>query len=238
MSDVSVETASRLDDRIEQLLERVDYRRADSAQERAAIFKLRYDAYLREGAISPNPTGQFTDPVDDLDNVWLFGIYIDGQLASSIRLSVALPECSYIPALDVFGDVLDTKAVVNERLIDPTRFVADRECSLLYRELPYVTTRLGWIAAEFFGSRAVLATVRAEHRPFYKRLFGHKELCDPRPYPNLQKPISLMKLDYREQRDRVHARHPAFRSTYFERRMLFERAPVMVQQPQRAAVAA
>jgi hypothetical protein len=237
MSSLSLESPSRLDDRIAQLLERVDYRRADSSDERAAIYRLRYDAYLREGAIGPNPTGQFTDPVDDLDNVWLFGVYIDGQLASSIRLSVALPDCSYIPALDVFGDVLDTKAVVSERLIDPTRFVADRECSLVYRELPYVTTRLGWIAAEYFGSRAVLATVRAEHRPFYKRLFGHKELCDPRPYPNLQKPISLMKLDYREARDRVHARHPAFRSTYFERRMLFERAPVMVQQ-QRTAVAA
>ncbi len=35
------------------LLERIDYRRADSEQEREAIYRLRYQAYLREGAIPP-----------------------------------------------------------------------------------------------------------------------------------------------------------------------------------------
>src|SRR5690348_1431528 len=106
MSSLSVESPSRLDDRVERLLERVDYRRADSAEERAAIYKLRYQAYRREGAIAPNHSEQFSDPVDDRDNVWLFGVYIDGRLASSMRLSVTIPGETYIPALDVFSDIL------------------------------------------------------------------------------------------------------------------------------------
>jgi|EndMetStandDraft_2_1072991.scaffolds.fasta_scaffold68351_2 hypothetical protein len=223
MTALSVESPSRLADRVERLLERVDYRRADSAEERAAIYKLRYQAYLREGAIAPNLSEQFSDPVDERDNVWLFGVYIDGRLASSIRMSVATPGSTHIPALDVFSDMLLPDIMSGRRVVDPTRFVADRECSRIYRELPYVTIRLPWAAMEYFEAHALLATVRAEHQAFYKRLLGHHAVCAPRPYPNLQKPISLMTLDYQDARDRVHARHPFFRTTYFERRMLFER---------------
>src|SRR5258708_40179764 len=89
--------------RVGLLLQRVDYRRAKRAEDGAAIFRLRYDAYLREGAIAPNFTDEFSDPVDDRENVWIFGVYIDGRLASSIRLSITIPGCTEIPALDVFS---------------------------------------------------------------------------------------------------------------------------------------
>ena len=71
------------------LLERVNYRRADTAGEREAIFRLRYEAYLREGAIPPSTSGRFCDALDDATNAWIFGLYIEGELASSIRLHVA-----------------------------------------------------------------------------------------------------------------------------------------------------
>src|SRR5882762_5575673 len=145
MSVLSVESPSRLDDRIERLLQRVDYRRADTPEERAAIYRLRYNAYLREGAIAPKFSGEFSDPVDDRDNVWIFGVYIDGKLASSIRLSITIPGCVDIPALDVFSDVLLGDIRAGKRVVDPTRFVADRESSRMYPELPYVTLRLPWV---------------------------------------------------------------------------------------------
>src|SRR5690606_18461967 len=68
----------------------------------------------------------------------------------------------------------------------------------------------------------ILATVRAEHQAFYRRVFGFRLLCDPKPYASLIKPLSLMALDFAEARDRVHRRYPVFRSTLFERRMLFD----------------
>ena len=57
----------------------------------------------------------------------------------------------------------------------------------------------------------------------YRRVFGHKLVCEARHYPLLAKPISLMMLDYFAERDRVNRRQPFFRTTFFERRMLFER---------------
>jgi hypothetical protein len=73
-------------DRISGLLARIEYRRADSVEDREAIFRLRYDAYLREGAISPDPSERFADRYDDAVNSYLFGLYVDDKLASSMSL--------------------------------------------------------------------------------------------------------------------------------------------------------
>ena len=82
--------AKSLSDRVLALLERVNYRRADSAEEREAIFRLRYEAYLREGAIPSSTSKRFCDALDDTTNAWIFGLYIEGELVSSIRLHVAV----------------------------------------------------------------------------------------------------------------------------------------------------
>jgi hypothetical protein len=79
------------------------------------------------------------------------------------------------------------------------------------------------MAAEYFDADLVLATVRAEHQAFYKRVFGHRPICPPRPYLTLTKPLSLMMLNYPPARDQIVMRYPFFRSSLFERRMLFER---------------
>lgn len=211
-------------DRVLQLLERVDYRRADTEEEREAIYRLRHDAYVREGAIEPNAARRFTDEYDTWPNACTFGLYLDGVLASSFRMHVASPAFPDMPAAHVFPDLLRRELEAGKTIIDPTRFVADARCARLYGELPYVTVRLGHLAAEYFEADMVLATVRAEHQAFYRRVFGHKLLCPPRPYPTLSKPISLMAtLHTPAARMQVVARYPFFRSTVFERRMLFER---------------
>ena len=217
-----------LADRVLSLLERVDYRRAETAEEREAIFRLRYQAYLREGAIPPNPSERFADPLDEAANAWIFGVYVDGELASSIRLHVASRQSPDLPALNVFSDLLSPEIGAGKTVIDPTRFVTDRSASRRYPELCYVTTRLAWLASEYFQTHLLLATVRTEHQAFYRRTFGHRLICDARHYPSLAKPISLMALDYAMARERVPQRYPFFRSTFFERRMLFARAAAAV----------
>jgi hypothetical protein len=92
--------------------------------------------------------------------------------------------------------------------------------------------RLPWLTADYFDADYLLAAVRPEHRAFYQRTLGHRAVCAPRRYPNLQKSVSLLALEYRGAREGVHRRYPFLRSTYFERRMLFERN---VEMPQRSA---
>jgi hypothetical protein len=221
------EPSRTLADRVLGLMERVDYRRAETAEDREAIFRLRYAAYLREGAIPPNAEERFADALDESHNAWIFGVYVDGELASSIRLHVATRQQPDLPALNVFSDLLAPDIANGKIIIDPTRFVADRAASRRHPELCYATTRLAWLASEHFHANLLLATVRAEHQAFYRRVFGHRLICEPRHYPSLAKPISLMALDFPLARERVAQRHPFFRSTMFERRMLFARAPAV-----------
>lgn len=210
-------------ERVIRFLERVDYRLAESESDRDAIFRLRHDAYVREGAIPKNFAGRFSDSYDDWENAWTFGLFIDGALASSIRLHISTENEPDIPAAHVFPEFLLPELEAGRVIVDPTRFVADADCARAYPELPYATVRLGYMAADYFSADLVLATVRAEHRAFYKRIFGHHTVCEPRPYPTLAKPISLMTLHYPSERARIVQRYPFFRSTLFERRMLFER---------------
>jgi N-acyl-L-homoserine lactone synthetase len=214
-------------DRVAELLDRVDCRLAVSKADREAIFRLRYQAYLSEGSIKPSFVQTFSDPYDDSDNVWLLGLYLDGELASSIRLHVATGASRDFPSRKVFADLLEPELDAGKVIVDPTRFVTDKHHSRVNPGLPYATVRLAWLAAGHFGAGHLLAAVRAEHQAFYRRTFNHRLISDPRPYPLLAQPISLMTVQYASVADRVHQRYPFFRSSFFERRMLFDRdAPV------------
>jgi hypothetical protein len=213
-------------DRIFRALDRVDYRLAETAEDHDAISRLRYEAYLREGAIGAELSERLTDRFDELANTWTFAVHIDGKLASSFRIHVAQAGRADTPAMQVFPEFLQSEIEAGKTIVDPTRFVADWEMARRFPELPYVTVRLGYLAAEYFSADFVLATVRTEHQAFYKRVFGHHEICPPRQYLTLTKPLSLMTLHYPSAREHIIRRHPFFRSTLFERRMLFERRNV------------
>jgi hypothetical protein len=211
-----------LSDRVLSLLRKVEYRQATTDQEKEAIYRLRYEAYLREGALTPSFARRLSDKYDDLDNSWTFGIYIGGELASSIRINVASSDFPEIPAMGVFADILEPELAAGKVLVDPTRFVADHEMARLYPELHYVAVRLAWISGEYFHPDLAIATVRTEHQAFYKRVFGKEVAAAARPYPTLTKPLSLLTLDYFAARDKVNRRYPFFVSTDAERRTLFE----------------
>ena len=221
MATISRAPAPRLSERVAALLPRVEYVLARTPREREAIFRLRHEAYLREGAILPRPNGLFHDAVDEASNCFIFGTYIDGRLAGSIRLSLTMANAPRIPTAHVFPDVLLPRIAAGEVILDPTRFVADHEASRAFPELPHVTLRLPWMAMEHFGADLMLAAVRPEHQAFYCRLWGNERLCDPRPYPGLLKPIALTAHRFADVRSKVHARHPYFQSIGSERYAVF-----------------
>jgi hypothetical protein len=129
-------------DQVARLLDRIEYRRADSAAQREAIFRLRYQAYMRDGTIAPSADGMFSDPYDEMGNVYLFGLYLDGVLASSLRLHVGSADQPDFPSREVFPDFLQPLLDAGEVIVDPTRFVVDDVLARLHRALPYATLRL------------------------------------------------------------------------------------------------
>lgn len=219
----AVQSSGRSFERGSYLLDRVDYRLAESQYDKEEIYRMRYRAYLREGTIAPNADRMISDRFDELPNSWTFGVYFDGVLMSSLRITVSSPEMPLCPSLDVFPDIVDDYIGKGQVLVDPTRFVADPDREARFPELPYMTLRLAYVACEYFEADIGLASVRSEHQAFYRRVFLHRSISEPRNYPGLTKPICLMAVDYPAMRDAVFERYPFFRSSFFERRKLFER---------------
>jgi hypothetical protein len=231
MSDSGVAARTSVSDRVAQVLSRVEYRRA-AGTELEAIFRLRYDAYRREGAIDERPHKWLDDKFDDDVNAHQIGIYIDGTLASALRVHVASAEHCSSPAVDNFPDVLVDELDRGKIIIDPNRFVVDFASSRLYPELPFITLRLPFIAAGHFGADLVTATVRREHQAFYRRELLMTPVCPPRPYPTLTKHLGLMIVDFHEAGDAVLRRRPFYGSTAAERNHIFgERVATPAAQP-------
>jgi hypothetical protein len=206
------------------LFDRVDYRLIETPEERDSLYLMRYRAYLHGGLILPSESQRVSDRYDDAPNAWTFGIYVDGELCSSLRLHVLTSEWRMSFATELFGDVLHPRLDQGEVFIDSARFVADPEKAQRFPELPYLTLRLAYLACEYFNADTGLALVRPEHQPFYHRVCLHDTIAEPRSFPNVLKKVVLMASGLRTRREEVLTRFPIMRSSAFERRMLFERA--------------
>ena len=222
------------------LFDRVDYRLAETPEERDSIYLLRYKAYLHGGLILPSESRRVSDGYDDAPNVWIFGVYVDGELCSSLRIHVLTSEWRMSYSTELYGDVLHSRLDRGEVFVDPARLAADPEKAKQFPELPYVTLRLAYLACDHFNADTGLAMVRPDHQPFYRRVFLHEPVAEPRAFPGWHtKKVVLMASDFRNVREKILARFPIMRSSAFERRMLFDRGnphqallrPVLVSAP-------
>jgi N-acyl-L-homoserine lactone synthetase len=221
---MDVQQTSRFADRVLRLLERVEYRRGDSPADKAAIYRLRHDAYMRAGTVEPRPSGMFHDAMDEKDNAWLIGLFIDGELAGALRLHISASLLAPLPELTSFSDLIEPRLAAGQTLIDGSRFVSSLEFSQRYSEIPYLTIRPTLLAAEFFAADYGIAGCLAEHQAFYHRLFGAVTRSAPRPYPHFKRPMALVAYDCNRQREHIYERYPFFQSTQAERVRLFQRS--------------
>lgn len=225
------------------LLERIEYRPVVLSEDLEAVYRLRYEAYRREGFMPPNPERLCYDELDDTPNAYWFGVYLDGKLASSLRIHVATAEQPYSAGMLVFSDILQPLLDQGKVLIDPSRFTTDYEMSLQYPALSYLTLRIALMASQYFEADYALHVVRPEHGPYYRRVFYSEPMAEARDYPGLTFPVQLYATETPITVPKIIRRHPFFRSTRAERRLMFDRdelgtAPLTVLPTARFAIEA
>ena len=153
------------------MLERAEYRRCDKGEDLEDIYRLRYKSYRLSDMVSEN--------ADDIDRMmsWTtpkiatkFGIYIDGELVSTLRIHHACSETSASPSTTVYGDMLRPMLAAGANFVDPSRFAADPDWSRIYPQIPLsdVAPRLGWLAS-IFACTLLPVDHSAEHAAFYAR---------------------------------------------------------------------
>lgn len=206
-------------------LEKVEYRRCESGEDREAIYRLRYKAYRQHGFLAESPSQMMSDALDDAPNCYRFGIFIDDELVSTVRLHHISRAEPYGPIMTVFGDVLTARLMRGESFVNPTLLAADPDVTMVQRAMPYLTLRLAVIANTYFNSTSCVCVIRKEHTAFYHRIFGAVQVGDPRPYPPFTVPVMLYDSDCATNMQRTLERFPFFRSTAMERRMLFAKTP-------------
>ncbi|MEO5805296.1 N-acyl amino acid synthase FeeM domain-containing protein [Devosia sp.] len=203
------------------LLDRVQYRRVSPADQLDPVYALRYEAYRREDFIPVNSQQITRDAYDDAANCYCYGVYIDEQLVSSVRLHIVTADNPTSPSRAIWPDVLGKILDDGGTYIDPSRFTADHEASLAFPALPYLTLRVAVMACKHFEARYCISSVRPEHAAFYKRVFGSEQLAGEGYWGELTFPVCLYASYLPTMYPRTLERYPFFMSTAEERENLF-----------------
>ena len=212
----------RFADRVAKMLERVEHRAALSSADREAAYRLRYEAYLRENLLNQRVDAMLYDEVYDASpNSLTTTTFIDGELASTVRVHVVADEEAVSPAHDVFPDVLAPHLRGHRVIIDPSRLAARADVARRFPELPYFAVRPGWLAAHHFHADCIVLSCVSAHQAYYRRVFRFQTWSDLRSYPKVAAKVVCMGLDFAAEMERVETRYPCFRSTPAEREALF-----------------
>ena len=196
---------------------------AKSYGERDAIFKLRYRSYLRGGLISPNAFGRYIETCDHAPNAYLIGQHLNRQLAGSLRLQTGSRQNQNYSSFELFPQVLERLLQGSSHtIVDLSCVAADGGFSRAYRCLPYLTLRSWILAAEYFQAEYIVAVIKAEHMPFYKRALCCELHHDLRRHPHHPVSVGLVTLNFATSANRLYDDLPFLRSTPSERRQLFE----------------
>lgn len=208
--------------RVYDLLERTEYRRCDKGEDLEDIYRLRYKSYRSNDMVPDRLDHMIHDDLDEAPNVFRFGIYVDQQLVSTLRIHHATRETPASTSTKAFGDIVHPMLEAGHTFVCPSRFASDPEWTKVYPHLPYVTTRLASMACYRFKATYGLSTVREDHVGFYKRVYFSECISEPRGYPGVVNRVVLYRTDAHQNRERFFARFPFFRSTKMEQRLLFK----------------
>ena len=207
--------------KVEALLERTEYRRCDKGEDLEDIYRLRYKAYRSNDMVPDRLDSMIHDELDETPNVYRFGIYIDQQLMSTLRVHYASAAMPWSTSTKAFGDIVYPMLEAGNTFVCPSRFASDPEWTRVYPQLAYVTTRLASMACYHFSARFGLSTVREDHAGFYRRIYYSERISEPRSYPGVYNRVVLYRTDAFMNRSRFFSRFPFFRSTPMEQRLLF-----------------
>jgi hypothetical protein len=114
-------------------------------------------------------------------------------------------------------------------LIEFTRLASDHDLSRIYPQLAYLIVRPGYMALCHFDPDFGVASPRAEHMAFYRRVFQFEPWCPPREYPGMTVKWACAGMDFRAVRESVERRYPFYVSTAAERTALFGPVDIALQ---------
>lgn len=199
----------------------LEVRRIRTKEDYEAVFRLRYKAYRQNALIEPNEDKRSIDNYDLLENCQIFGLFVRGELMSSIRTHHLTAETPHAPSLRIFGDIVMPKVEAGETFIDGSRLCVDRELAAELPAIPFLTVRIAYMASVHVEADYNLSVIRSEHSAFYRRYYGFERWAGGRTVDWYKLPIDLYAGDMAKNREPIEKRLPFMRSSFEERAVLF-----------------
>jgi hypothetical protein len=204
------------------ILDRIEYRRAESFEDIEEIGRMRYRAYSTSGKLAPK-SRHMIDDADFDPHAYVLAVYYEGELVSSVRLHHVTREHPLCQAASDFGPEIDKLIDDGFSFIDPARFAVDPELGSDYSWLPLITLRPAIAAAAYFETDLVIQHVHPSHASFYKRFFYAETIVPSRYCPRYGNDLALMSTNTRRSGAKLVTRFPFFKTLPSERTMLFAR---------------
>jgi len=143
-------------------------RKASGQDELEAIFRLRYDSYLRKGYIPSNPDGIMLDEWDELSTTTHFVSIENGELIGAVRL--VMDSTKGLPMERVFPEVINKLRKRGRKLAEASTLVVAEVQSGSSRKLWVKLCKALWEEAEARRIDDLCVAVTQNHLGFYKRL--------------------------------------------------------------------
>jgi hypothetical protein len=146
------------------------------------VYRLRYQGYRSKESIAARADERFSDSFDDAPNSFSFLARTGNkEPAATVRVTVACSHAGWedSPGQHVFGDHPALNAMKEEWYVEASRLCFGR----MARRDSFVSL-LGYMAAlaEFYEVGWFMACPRVEHAEVYQRMFGFRQLAEPRKY--------------------------------------------------------
>ena len=129
--------------------------------------------------------------------------YVDGELASTVRVHVVADKEGVSPARDVFPDVVTPHLRARRVIIDPSRLAARADVARRFPELPYFALRPPWMAAHHFNADYIVLCSASGHEAYYRRVYQFHTWSGLRSYPMVTAKVICMGLDFGAEMERV-----------------------------------
>jgi len=225
-------------------LDRIEYRRIQQQEDLEEVGRLRAKCY-KQVQIIPVEGDILIDEADYDPQAYVFGLYYDEMLISTVRIHHVTPEHRTGSSVSVFPEETGQFLDAGMTLIDPVRFAMDTDSMISLPNAKFLTMRIATMAMEFFEADRCLSLVSPKHSAFYKRIFAFKTVVPPRSNcGNYIIPLTLMACDFHANRHWIYETYPYLMAKTYEMRMMFaplselRSSPLTVLPTARYAIAA
>jgi hypothetical protein len=175
---------------------------------RNQVYRLRYAGYHRQGSIDARADERFSDRFDTTPNHFSFlARDTAGAAVATVRFSVVRRDLGWTgsPGGAVFGDHPAFHRLAAEGFVEPSRLVfAPQARRDAFMQL------LGYMAAmaDLYETEWLMACPRLEHSATYQRLFGFRQLAEPRPYHGVKFETALLAVRRSDLKERAREAKP------------------------------